>query len=65
VRTQCHMHLHIGKLNAGADESGGRLVSSPEQFPIPEPGLGLWMHPVTGGYHVHTDREIAEPMLMR
>ncbi|MBI3695196.1 MAG: hypothetical protein HY238_10215 [Acidobacteria bacterium] len=65
VRTQCHVHIHIGKLNEVADETTGRLVSSPEQFPIPEPGLGLWLHPIAGGFHVHTDREIAEPMLMR
>lgn len=65
VRTQCHVHIHIGKLNEGVDDSNGRLVSSPAQIPIPEPGLGLWLHPVAGGYHVHTDREIAEPVLMR
>ena len=65
VRTQCHAHLHIGKLNEGADESSGRLVSAPEDFPLPEPGLGLWLHPVPGGFHLHTDREIAEPVLMR
>ena len=65
VRTQCHLHIHIGKLNEGADESTGRLVPTPEEFPLPEPGLGIWLHPVPGGFHVHTDREIAEPMLAR
>lgn len=65
VRTQCHLHIHIGKLNEGVDESSGRLVEKPEQFPLPQPGLGIWLHPATGGFHVHTDREIAEPMLMR
>ena len=65
VRTQCHLHIHIGKLNEGADESPGRLVSTPEQFPVPEPGVGIWLHPVDSGYHVHTDRETAEPVLMR
>ncbi len=65
VRTQCHLHIHIGKLDEGADESAGRLLEKPEQFPLPEPGLGIWLHPVPGGFHVHTDREIAEPVLMR
>ena len=65
VRTQCHLHIHIGKLNEGADESTGRLVSRTEDFPLPEPGKGIWLHALPGGYHVHTDREIAEPMLLR
>jgi CDP-diacylglycerol pyrophosphatase len=65
VRTQCHLHIHIGKLNEGADESGGRLISSVDDFPLAEPARGIWLHPAPGGFHVHTDREIAEPMLMR
>jgi len=65
VRTQCHLHIHIGKLNEGADETEGRTVGSAEQFPVPKSGLGIWLHPVAGGFHVHTDREIAEPVLMR
>ncbi len=66
VRTQCHLHIHIGKLGEGADESAGRFIPIPEEFPLPDPGHGIWLHPAPGGgYHVHTDREIAEPMLMR
>lgn len=65
VRTQCHLHLHIGKLNEGVDEATGRTVRGPEQFPVPESGLGVWVHPAKGGYHVHVDREIAEPVLLR
>ncbi len=65
VRTQCHMHIHIGKLNEGVDESAGWTVAAPEQFPIPDRGCGVWLHPVPGGFHVHTDRDIAEPVLMR
>ena len=67
VRTQCHLHIHIGKLGDGADEAnpGGQVVPAPEQFPVPESGRGIWLHPVAGGFHVHTDREIAEPVLVR
>ncbi|MBI3665616.1 MAG: hypothetical protein HY236_05215 [Acidobacteria bacterium] len=65
VRTQCHLHIHIGKLNEGADESNGQTIRAVEEFPVPEPGLGIWLHPMAVGFHVHTDREIAEPMLMR
>ncbi len=67
VRTQCHLHIHIGKLSDGADEAnpGGQIVAAPEQFPVPESGRGIWLHPVAGGFHVHTDREIAEPVLSR
>jgi hypothetical protein len=65
VRTQCHIHIHIGKLIEGVDEATAVTVSGPEQFPVPPPGLGLWIHPVPEGYHVHVDRETAEPVLMR
>jgi len=65
VRTQCHLHIHIGKLNEGVDEATGRTVRGPEDFPVPDPGLGLWVHPAPGGYHLHVDREIAEPVLLR
>lgn len=65
VRTQCHIHIHIGKLHEDLDDSTGRTVSKPEEFPAPETGSGIWLHPVTGGFHVHTDREIAEPVLVR
>jgi diadenosine tetraphosphate (Ap4A) HIT family hydrolase len=64
VRTQCHLHLHIGKLLEGLDDSGGRLIANPAQFPVPDPEQGIWIHPVPGGYHVHTDRAIAEPVLL-
>ena len=65
VRTQCHLHIHIGKLNDGVDDITGRLIASAEQFPLPQPGLGIWLHPIPGSFHVHTDREIAEPVLVR
>jgi len=65
VRTQCHLHIHIGKLNEGVDEATARTVRGPEEFPVPEPGLGIWVHGAQGGYHVHVDREIAEPVLLR
>ncbi len=65
VRTQCHIHIHMGKLVEGVDEFPGRTVATVEEFPVPAPGLGVWVHPVTGGYHVHVDREIAEPVLVR
>jgi hypothetical protein len=65
VRTQCHLHIHIGKLNEGADETTGGLVASAEEIPVPPAGRGIWLHPVPGGLHVHLDREISEPVLMR
>ena len=65
VRTQCHLHVHVGKLNEGVYEASGQTVSSVEQFPVPVSGAGIWLHPLPEGFHVHTDREIAEPMLMR
>ena len=65
VRTQCHLHAHIGKLLDGVEESSGRLITTPEQVPVPDPDAGLWFHPAPGGIHLHKDRDTAELVLMR
>jgi len=65
VRTQCHMHIHIGKLNDGMCDPDGLTVATPDHLPAPASGCGIWLHPVPGGLHVHLNRDIAEPVLMR
>ena len=54
VRTQCHTHIHIGKLIKGADIETKNfiVISRPDQIPDPK-GLGLWIHPVGNKMHVH------------
>jgi hypothetical protein len=65
VRTQCHAHIHIGKLLQGV-ENKRRLVvvSSPEKIPVPH-GEGVWIHPVGKKLHVHLGEQICETVLWR
>ncbi len=64
VRTQCHLHLHIGRFIPAAENSKFRLVRRIEDFPAPTEG-GVLVHPVKGGYHVLTGEDIMETALVR
>jgi diadenosine tetraphosphate (Ap4A) HIT family hydrolase len=64
ARTQCHLHLHIGRFIPAAETSSGILVRRIEDIPAPEEG-GIWVHPVPGGFHVHLGDQIAETALVR
>jgi diadenosine tetraphosphate (Ap4A) HIT family hydrolase len=66
VRTQCHTHIHIGKLNQHVETGRFVVVSRPSQIPAP-PGSGVWVHPVGKGprMHVHLDEQICETVLIR
>jgi diadenosine tetraphosphate (Ap4A) HIT family hydrolase len=65
VRTQCHTHIHIGRFNPVAEQSKGFLVvSQASEIPAP-PGVGIWVHPVKGKWHVHTGEQVAETVLVR
>ena len=63
-RTQCHTHLHIGKLLPDVENDAFTVVDGPAAIPVPPDGGGLWVHPVNGKLHVHL-ANIAEPVLMR
>ena len=64
VRTQCHVHIHIGRLIEGVEAGEFLLVDGPAQ--IPTPGVdGYWIHPVNGKLHVHTGEQICETVLLR
>jgi hypothetical protein len=56
-RTQCHTHLHIGKLLPDQDESKFSVVSGPADIPVPPDGQGIFVHPVDGKLHVHFEGE--------
>ncbi len=45
VRTQCHPHVHIGKLLKGVETKDFVVVSRPAEIPLPAEGAGLWIHP--------------------
>lgn len=64
VRTQCHLHIHVGRFIRAAENSKFRIVRRIEDFPAPET-KGVWIHPVSGGYHVHEDEQIMETALVR
>lgn len=64
VRTQCHLHVHIGKFIRAAENSNFKFVRRIEDFPAPA-DAGLWIHPVPGGFHVHTGEQIMETALVR
>jgi diadenosine tetraphosphate (Ap4A) HIT family hydrolase len=64
-RTQCHAHIHIGKLLKAAENRKFIVISSPAQIPVPPDGEGLWIHPAGGKLHVHTGESATETVLLR
>jgi len=64
VRTQCHAHVHIGKLLKGVETRRFVVVSKPEQIPLPH-GEGIWVHPVGNKLHVHLGEQTCETVLFR
>jgi hypothetical protein len=64
-RTQCHAHVHIGRLLKGVETGNFIVVSGPAQIPVPKDGSGLWVHPAGGKLHVHLDEQITETVLLR
>lgn len=64
VRTQCHAHIHIGKLLKGIETGKFIVVAKPSQIPA-RPGEGLWIHPSGTGMHVHLGEQTTETVLLR
>ena len=64
VRTQCHVHIHIGKLLKGVETGKPITVYSVSQIPVPK-GDGLWIHPHGKGMHVHQHEQTCETVLLR
>ena len=65
-RTQCHGHVHIGKLLKGLAPGKYVDVATPAAIRIPGDGSGLWIHPVAGGkLRVHFGEGITETVLLR
>jgi hypothetical protein len=65
VQTQCHVHVHIGKLLTGVETSHFITVTKIEDIPAPPAGEGFWMHPQGNLFHVHTGEQITETVLLR
>ena len=64
-RSQCHMHIHIGKLMPRAEDEHFVTADGPSGIPLPRPGDGLWVHPAGGKLHVHWGNESPELLLER
>ncbi len=64
VRTQCHAHIHIGKLLPGVEAGDFVVINSAAEI-APKPGEGVWVHPVNGKMHMHTGEQITETVLLR
>ncbi|MEZ5353718.1 MAG: hypothetical protein R2762_13855 [Bryobacteraceae bacterium] len=64
-RTQCHGHIHIGKLLKGLAQGEYYEVSRPEDISIPNDGMGVWVHPVGNKLRVHVGEGITETALLR
>ena len=64
-RTQCHAHIHIGKLLDGVENDSFTVVDGPADIPLPRDGDGLWVHPSGGKLHVHTGDPAPELLLER
>jgi hypothetical protein len=65
ARTQCHAHIHIGKLLEGIETPRFVVVEVPAQIPVPTDGSGMWVHPDGAKLHVHLNEQITETVLLR
>lgn len=64
-RSQCHLHLHIGKLLPSLADTEFVVVDQPADIPVPRDGDGVWIHPVDGRLHVHAEVPTGELNLER
>lgn len=65
-RTQCHAHVHIGKLLKGLAPGKFYDAASPAQIRVPADGMGVWVHAAPGGrIRVHFGEGITETALLR
>lgn len=64
-RTQCHIHIHIGKLLPDQEDDRFVTVDGPDQIPLPEDGQGIWVHPVGNRYHAHVTEPAGELKLQK
>lgn len=65
-RTQCHAHVHIGKLLQGLAPGKYYDVASAAQIRVPADGTGFWLEAAPGGrIRVHFGEGITETVLLR
>jgi hypothetical protein len=64
-RTQCHGHIHIGKLVADAEAGEFTALDSAADIVVPKDGAGFWIHSVNGKIHEHAGEQVNEFKLER
>jgi len=65
-RTQCHAHLHVGKLVENAETGKDfTVLDGPADIVIPKDGSGFWIHAVNGKIHEHSGEQVNEFVLER
>jgi hypothetical protein len=64
-RTQCHGHIHIGKLVADAEAGDFTVLDSAADIVVPKDGAGFWIHAVNGKIHEHAGEQVNEFKLER
>lgn len=64
-RSQCHFHIHIGKLLPDVNKDGALVVDGPADIPVPPDGSSVWIHPRGRKLHVYLGADPAEVVLMR
>ena len=64
-RTQCHAHVHMGKLAEDVETDNFVAVDGPADIPMPADGSGLWIHQAGAKLHVHIHEEVTETVLLR
>jgi len=64
-RTQCHLHIHIGKLLQDVENDHFVVVENVAAIPVPHDGDGMWVHPAGARLHVHLEEPTGELKLER
>jgi hypothetical protein len=65
VRTQCHPHIHIGRMLQGVETDNFVVVKGAADIPVPKDGSGLWVHAEGKRLHVHLGEQTCETVLFR
>jgi CDP-diacylglycerol pyrophosphatase len=65
ARSQCHTHVHIGRLREGVEDGQPLVVAGPADIPVPKDGSGMWVHAAGGKLHIHLGEQGTEGVLER
>jgi diadenosine tetraphosphate (Ap4A) HIT family hydrolase len=63
ARSQCHTHVHIGRLTEGVERGEPLVIDGPDKIPVPEDGAGMWIHAAGDKLHVHLGEQATEGVL--